>query len=101
MARRQADLGRGVAKLLKPYSVRPAQDRHGSFYRPSDFADAFARYLSSVTETNATSTTSATPSATAVKKGNGINGDGSCGGYGTYNKALDEKHRNGSWEGEI
>lgn len=36
---------RGVAQLLKPFGVSPAQDRSGSFYRMYDFEDTFARYL--------------------------------------------------------
>jgi hypothetical protein len=39
-------LPRGVAKLLKPFRIRPARDRTGSFYRRGDFADAVERYAS-------------------------------------------------------
>ncbi len=61
---------RGIAKLLKPYGIGPAQDRFGSFYRPADFADAFDRYLSKGGEKTATS---ATLTTSATEKHNKIN----------------------------
>lgn len=85
---------RGIAKLLKPYGISPAQDRIGSFYRPADFADAFNRYLSNGVEKTTTSTTSATAPTNATEISNEINQHGTCGTYGTYSHG-------GGWEGEI
>ncbi|WP_134679529.1 DUF3631 domain-containing protein [Paracoccus ravus] len=92
---------RGIAKLLKPYGITPAQDRIGSFYRPTDFADAFNRYLSKGAENTATSTTSATHAATATEKHNKINANGTCGAYGTYSDGGGSKSHSGAWEREI
>jgi putative DNA primase/helicase len=92
---------RGIAKLLKPFGVKPAQDRAGSFYRPTNFADAFDRYLSDTPQNTATSATSATPSLSAIKKPNENNGSGTCGGCGSSESGGSYKHHSGTWEGGI
>lgn len=96
---------RGIAKLLKPFGVSPAQDRLGSYYRPADFIDAFSRYLSDTPQNTATSATSATANRTSHGKVNEINGYGTCGASGTYSDGSEEKcHKSASttaYEGEI
>lgn len=92
---------RGIAKLLKPYGIRPAQDRIGSFYRFGDFTDAFDRYLSKRPEKSATSATSATNTVSATEKHSEINSDGSCGACGTSGRGGESKRHDGDWEGEI
>jgi putative DNA primase/helicase len=37
---------RGIANLLKGYGIKSRRDHDGRYYRPSDFEDAFSRYLS-------------------------------------------------------
>lgn len=96
---------RGIARLLKPFGVSPAQDRLGSFYRCSDFTDAFDRYLSKPVQNAATSATSATPLPSATEKQSEINDRGTCGDGGTYHEAGgDNCHKPASatgYEGEI
>jgi putative DNA primase/helicase len=36
---------RGIAKLLKPFSIRPDRDRTSRFYRIADLSEACDRYL--------------------------------------------------------
>lgn len=92
---------RGVAKLLKEYGIRPAQDRIGSFYRPWDFADAFDRYLSGGTKKSTTSTASATASLTDTEKQNKINGRGTCGDCGTISGRGGCNHHSDAYGGEV
>lgn len=96
---------RGIAKLLKPFGVSPAQDRFGSFYRYPDFVDAFGRYLSNPLQNTATSATSATPLRSATEKYNEIKAYGTCGSSGTYSEVGGENcHKDTSataYEGEI
>ena len=63
---------RGVAKLLKPFGIKPNRDRAGSYYPLRGFADALDRYLPATPEETATSATRATdcPSATEKSKEN-------------------------------
>ena len=93
---------RGVAKLLKPFGVSPAQDRIGSFYRYPDFKDAFSRYLSNTPQNTTTSTPSATTPISATNK---INGYGTCGADGTYQEGSRSNHHQTSksttYNGEI
>lgn len=92
---------RGIAKLLKPYGIGPAQDRFGSFYRPTDFSDAFDRYLSQGGEKTTTSASSTTQRKTATEKDIIINGIGTCGAYGTPLEGGGYKGDGGAWEGEF
>lgn len=96
---------RGIAKLLKPFGVSPSQDRLGSFYRYSDFTDAFDRYLSKPLQNAATSATNATSLPSATEKQSEINDHGTCGDGGTYHEAGGENcHKPASatgYEGEI
>jgi putative DNA primase/helicase len=96
---------RGIAKMLKPFGVSPAQDRFGSFYRFPDFIDAFGRYLSKPLQNTATSATSATPLPSATEKRNEINSCGTCGDGGTCAEGGRENcHKPPSattYEGEI
>lgn len=89
----------GVAKYLRPFGVKPVQDRHGSYYRTADFADALTRYLPSPAGTTATTATTATATATATEIPNHINENGSCGSCGSYSRdAGDNCHRGSSKE---
>lgn len=92
---------RGIAKLLKPFGVKPAQDRFGSYWRPSDFADAFGRYLSDAPASSATSTTSATQAASATEILNENSGNGACGAYGTSSGRGGSNRHDGGWEGAL
>lgn len=96
---------RGIAKLLKPFGISPAQDRFGSFYRYPDFIDAFDRYLSDTFKKSATSAASATQNLSTTEKHNEINAYGTCGDSGTYSGDGGEKcHKPASattYEGEI
>jgi putative DNA primase/helicase len=93
---------RGIAKLLKPYGIGPAQDRYGSFYRPTDFADAFDRYLSQGGGKSATSTSSTTKEGTATEKHHENNAVGVCGAYGPSLEGGRRTQSNGPWgEGEL
>ena len=78
---------RGVAKLLKPFGIRPNRDRTGSFYALRDFADPLNRYLPGTLEKTATSATSATSAPSATGKGNEINAPWQNGTCGTCNGA--------------
>jgi putative DNA primase/helicase len=92
---------RGIAKLLKPFGVKPAQDRHGSCYRPTDFADAFNRYLSDTLQKTATTATSATRAVSATKKYNKNNAVWQNGSCGSYSEVAEVSVTGGAWEGEI
>jgi putative DNA primase/helicase len=92
---------RGIATLLKPFGIRPAQDRIGSFYRRDDFADAFNRYLSGSPKRTATSASSAMGNPSATENANGIKAHGTCGAYGTCSEGGTSKHHGGAWEGEF
>ncbi|TPE53223.1 DUF3631 domain-containing protein [Amaricoccus solimangrovi] len=92
---------RGIAKLLKPYGISPAQDRLGSFYRPSDFADTFNRYLSEGGKNTATSASSTTRSGNAIQNVSKNNGIGTCGSYGTSLGGGGSNGHGGAWEGEF
>lgn len=92
---------RGVAKLLKPFGIKPQRNREGSFYRRMDFADAFKRYLSDGVEKSDASSASATAIQSATEKRNEINGNGACGTYGAYSEGADASAAGGNWEGEI
>lgn len=88
---------RGVAKLLKPFGIKPGRDRTGSFYALREFADALNRYLPMAPENSATSATSATPAPSATEKPNEINGTWQNGTCGTYTKAdRDNRHSGAS-----
>lgn len=49
--------GRRLAKLLRPFGIRPERDRAGSRYRWGQFTDAWARYLPQLTATSAATAT--------------------------------------------
>ena len=73
---------RGVAKLLKPFGIKPNRDRAGSYYPLRGFADALNRYLPGTPAETATSATSVTdgPSATEkFKENNGVWQNDTCG----------------------
>lgn len=99
---------RGVAKQLKPFGITPQRDRHGSFYRTSDFADALNRYLPGTPELNATSATSATLSTSVIENPHEINAvalDDTC---GTCGGVAECKYHNppssatpGKWEDTV
>lgn len=92
---------RGIVKLLKPFGVKPDQDRFGSYWRPGDFADAFGRYLSDTPGKAATSTTSATRPSSVTEKSNENNGGGGCGGYGSSAERGGSNRHSGGWEGAV
>jgi putative DNA primase/helicase len=96
---------RGIAKLLKPFGVSPAQDKLGSFYRPSDFADAFGRYLLNTPQITATSASSATTLANLHEKPNEINDCGTYGSSGAYSDSgscnYHQTTKSTAYEGEI
>lgn len=92
---------RGVAKLLKPYGIRPNHDKGGSFYRPSDFKDAFARYLVLSVSNTATSPTSVTDSASVINLSNENNAGGTCEGNDTCLRGDRNKRHCETWEGEL
>ncbi|OWJ74615.1 DUF3631 domain-containing protein [Haematobacter genomosp. 1] len=82
---------RGVAKLLKPFGVKPRRDRMGSCYVLADFADPLQRYLADHPEKAATSATSATAPLSVIEKSSKNNGDGTCGACGTYESVAERK----------
>lgn len=92
---------RGIAALLKPFGVKPAQDRIGSFYRPHDFSDAFDRYLSDPLQNTATSTTSATLFTSAIENARENRGGGTCDGCGSSEDGDGRKRHGGTREGGI
>lgn len=92
---------RGVVKLLKPFGVRPSQDRFGSFYRLVDFADAFNRYLATPPEEIATSAPSAMPDPGAIENIKEIKARGTCGGSGTCSEGGTNRDNDNTWEGEF
>lgn len=49
--------GRRVAKLLRPFGIRPERERSGSRYRWGQFVDAWSRYLPRETAASATNAT--------------------------------------------
>jgi hypothetical protein len=61
---------RGLAKLLKPFGIRPKDikfEKTAKGYYSTDFDDAFRRYLPpQPTETGATTATEATPATDVV-----------------------------------
>lgn len=58
--------GRRLAKLLRPFGIKPHRDRVGSVYVASSFEDAWSRYLPSESATPATTATDPHPTPTAV-----------------------------------
>ncbi|MCP8896368.1 DUF3631 domain-containing protein [Shinella daejeonensis] len=92
---------RGIAKLLKPYSINPQRGREGSSYRRMDFADAFNRYLSDSTEKTATSAPSVTGVLSATEKRSKNNNNGTCGTCDAYSDMTGETVTGDRWEGEI
>jgi putative DNA primase/helicase len=81
---------RGIAKLLKPFGVKPRQDRAGSKYWQADLADPLARYLSETSDLSAASATSATVKINNIKA---LVDVGTCGGIlgsaeSKYRKSL-------------
>jgi putative DNA primase/helicase len=79
---------RGVAKLLKPFGVKPRRNNAGSYYLFDDFSDPIMRYVDiAATET----ATSATTELSATEKTNEINeplqngSSGTCGGVAENN----------------
>lgn len=92
---------RGIAKLLKPYSINPQRGREGSSYRRMDFADAFNRYLSDSPEKTATSAPSVTGVLSATEKRSKNNNNGTCGTCDAYSDMTGETVTGDRWEGEI
>lgn len=92
---------RGIAKLLKPFGVKPMRDREHRYYGRADFADAFERYLSDSLKISATSGTSVTAFPSVTEKRSEIKAvtlDDACGAYSDRDGTM--CHHDG-WEGEI
>lgn len=68
----------GVAKLLKPYDVRPTRDRAARFYRREAFIEAFDRYLSDTSSEHVTTVTTVTSRGDRHENVNEINGNDGC-----------------------
>jgi hypothetical protein len=63
--------GRGLAKLLKPFDIRPRHSRTGSTYERRSFEDAWQRYLDD--DDSASSSSLATPAASVTSITNEAN----------------------------
>ncbi len=100
---------RGIAKLLKPYGIKPRRDRNGSCYWQTDFTDPIKRYLSDHPSKTVTTATSATGPESTTEKPNENNislQNGSCGSCDSSTEGLENKHNPMSeyasdWEGEL
>jgi len=96
---------RGIAKLLKPFGVKPRQDRAGSKYWQADLADPLARYLSETSDLSATSAQVPQKPPRATGKINNINDvvdGGTCGGILGSAESKHHKSLNATaFEGEL
>jgi putative DNA primase/helicase len=61
---------RGIARLLKPFGIRPTRDMSVRFYRLADFADALTRYVSDTPKISVTSVTSVMRHPSVIEKDN-------------------------------
>ena len=61
---------RSIARLLKPFGIRPTRDRSVRFYHLSDFQDALSRYVSEAPVLSDTSVTSVTDVSSVTEKPN-------------------------------
>lgn len=96
---------RGIAKLLKPYGIKPRHDSSSRFYGASDFKDAFARYLTEAPKKSVTSVTSVTQTASVTDFCCKNNGDDACDTYDANSEVTNSiRHAaptDDGFEGEI